>query len=76
MLCPNESRKIRLAQNVEWDNDLPSLWLQIMMDEIVNKSRSWSKRPDIKNINIFRSGEKLKRKRNYWNFIFLERNID
>jgi len=48
MLCPNKSRKIRLDLNTEkWDNDLPSLWLQIMMDEI-NKARSWDKSPDIK----------------------------
>jgi len=40
---------MRLAENTEkWDNDLPSLWLQIMMDEIVNKARSWDKSPDIK----------------------------
>ena len=49
MLCPNESRKLRLVQNTEkWDNDLPSLWLQIMMFEIVNKARSWNRSPDIK----------------------------
>jgi hypothetical protein len=49
MLCPNETRKVRLAQSIEkWDNDLPSLWLQIVMDEIANKARSWNKRPDIK----------------------------
>jgi hypothetical protein len=73
VLGPNKIRKIRLTQNVEkWDNDLPSLWLQIMMDGTVNKARSWNKRPDITNINIFRSGEKFKRKRNYWNFFFRE----
>jgi hypothetical protein len=48
-LCPNKTRKIRLAENTEKrDNDLPSLWLEIMMDEIVNKARSWDKSPDIK----------------------------